>query len=259
MIAGDWITQITTDQTSAVLATLPDASASWAGRLLNEGSFHLRVAHFGLSLFSRMLTGDLELETLGETQQFVELGCETMIARSLATSLDLWAASICHISGLHPLMMTDGRVRPADQQADVEGFFDKRYDLRAAMRDGRVPPQLAEWLTTMRGRNEWRLLSAWRDSTTHSWTQRNAKLRVSAIRITVHGFVDGQPVWTQAEIPPKGRKPITELVIAGQPHDLFAISESLVKFVTDEFRLLVAAIELFLSPPKQVPGQINVN
>src|SRR5690606_7990461 len=130
--------------------------------LINEAGFQLRTAHFGLDLYSRVLNRDIDTNDLGETKQFIVYGCESMIRRSLVSCLDLCAASVCHVSRLHPVSS-----KAPHHQASVSDF-ERNRKLRRAMREGAIAEPLAKWLERTQASLAWKLLSEWRNSATHS-------------------------------------------------------------------------------------------
>lgn len=240
-IGNAHITGIVTTRTSkALVANLPASVANMAGRLVTEAGFNLRVSHFGLDLYSRMLSRDLDLETLAETQQFVELGCENMISRSLVTCLDLCAATIAHAAQLHPVSMASGTTLAPDRQADVNLFGDRRYTLKASLSNGTVPQGMATWVTGLRSDHRWSLLSTWRDSVTHNWTQHNQTI-VGLMTLRT-ATVGGQPVQPRPE-PELPDRVAARVVIDRTEHDLHELCRDMVEFATDRFSAFVSELE----------------
>lgn len=229
--SGDKITRIITNVTrQRIVDNLPEPESIAAINILTAAGFHLRVANFGLHTYERLVIRDIDPQgALHETQQFVELGCEHMICGGLASCLDLCAATICRVSGLHP---TDSK-KP-NHEASVASFKDKRQ-LKKELRSGAVEKPLADWMTSIIGDHRFDLLRKWRDPATHGWVPRTQTVAFQTIGIP-----------SAVSDPTHPLKP-ADVAVNDAFHDVFELSKTLFKFTHEEYRKFVEALELALA------------
>jgi hypothetical protein len=204
--------RIITNATRTVLKSMLSVDQSThAINLITAGALHLDTARLGRDLYEEMISGAFHPHTAFiETHQVTELACENVVCRSLVSSLDLCAASLYWMTHTVP-------VGP-DKEASVE-MWANRKDLKADLGSGLVPPLLAAWLRSLRGDIRWRLLSEWRNGSTHGWVRHDVTISMSGPYVPAM------------------------ITVNGKRYDLRQLVNEMFNFTVDQFASFVRSVE----------------